>query len=331
MQCLPEYAKWLKQFASPTLFGFTSPDAQLMALTDPQGIPLQGTNGPITAGPSPEQMMLDVLTNVQNGAAAAFPAESKVQWIEMRGMGNPFLFAFRWFNEEITMGTLGQPMTTMSQKYGTHALGRVQQDTQDTIVRQIKAGIGRTFQRDVLRLWVRLNYGEKWLPFTPKPNLGQLEEPNLQEDLNAYSLVGFQLHPSQYPEVDKKLGLPPRTGNWMQDMLLGSSAGKPGAPAGSQAQSQPSQPSKPSQPSATLPSGKKRPQQTTAAAKMAEEEQAERLQALKDHYANRRWHEAVAMAEALEKETGIKLDPNAPPPTMERMQEMAGELAAAVR
>jgi len=309
MQTLPEYAKWLKQFGSPTLLGFTPQEAQLLALTDAQGNPLQGAGGaPITVANTPEQNMLGVLANVMGGSAGVFPAGSDVKWIEMHGMGNPFLFAMRFFDEQITTGVLGQSLTTMSQRYGTHALGRVQQDTQDTIVRQTKAGICRAFVRDVLRLWVFVNHGESWLPFTPKASLGQIEEPNLLEDLGAYAQAGWQLDLSQFPEVDRRLGLPPRDPDWEENFQL------PAKPPNSQ------------NPAAET-------NRHTLEAPRANIEHAARrrdeLAQMADEWRSERWREAVQLAHSLYEQTGIALDPNKPPPTEEELLAMERELLAA--
>ena len=216
MACLPEYGKWLRQFASPTLIGTTAQEAMQVALTDSNGNPLIGTDGNPIAGTSPEQQMNAVLQNVQNGAVASFPFGSDVKWIEMRGMGNPFLYAFRFFDEQIATGIMGQSMTSLSQKYGTQALGGVQENTFDTTVHQIKSGIVRMIFRDILRNWIKYTFGKQYQPFTPKPYLGQIEVQDFGPKLNALVQAGYQLDPSQYPEVDQQLGMPVRSADWQE-------------------------------------------------------------------------------------------------------------------
>jgi hypothetical protein len=216
MAILPEYGKWLRQFASPTLIGYTAQEAMQIPLVDASGNPLLGSDGNPVVGTSPEEVMNAILQKVQNGATATFPFGADVKWIEMRGMGNPFLYAFRFFDEQIATGIMGQSMTSLSQKYGTQALGGVQENTFDTTVHQIKSGIVRMIFRDILRNWIKYNFGKQFMPLTPKPYLGQIEVQDFASRLNSLVQGGYQLDPSQFPEVDQQLGMPVRAANWQE-------------------------------------------------------------------------------------------------------------------
>jgi hypothetical protein len=51
----------------------------------------------------------------------------------------------------------------------------VHQDVLDTLVRQGKRSLIRVVARDILRNWVRWNWGDDAVPLVPKPSLGTTE------------------------------------------------------------------------------------------------------------------------------------------------------------
>jgi hypothetical protein len=67
-------------------------------------------------------------------------------------------------------------------------------------------------KRDVLRPWVRWNWGDAAIPLTPIPSLGTTERrdvPALMNAVAALQRAGYP-HPSQYQAIDELLGLPAR-------------------------------------------------------------------------------------------------------------------------
>ena len=87
------------------------------------------------------------------------------------------------------------------------------QDTQQTIIRQIKRGLAGAFRRDVLRPLVAYNYGEQAAAdLTPATSLGSVEQNDLASMMNAVAQLAraSYLDVSQLPGVDAMLNLPPR-------------------------------------------------------------------------------------------------------------------------
>jgi hypothetical protein len=207
-----EFLKYLTQFATPSLLGFTAENAQPYPLKNPDGSYQTDTNGqPIMR--SPEEDMLLALQAFANGTAAVFPYGATVQPIEMAGAGEPFLNAFEFLDRQITKAVLHQTLATEEGQHQTRAASGTHKDILDTIVRQAKHSVERMIQRDILRVWLQLNGEVDALELLPTVGLGTAEEEDLAPLWTAAASLNKAdyLHSSQYAELDRMLGLPERT------------------------------------------------------------------------------------------------------------------------
>ncbi len=242
MQLIEAYLQWLAQFATPMMFGFTGPQALPRPKMDSDGNPVTDGNGnPVMI--SPQQAMADRMANMKSSSVAVFPFESKVQPVEMRGQGAPFVNAFHLCNDEITQAIQHQALTTQTSGTGTRAQAGVHQNTQGTIIRQGKWSTARTVKNDILRKFVLYNYGEQYVPLTPDVSLGQME--SYEFAANAAGVAALQaskyLDETQLPGIDEMLGMPQRGDDWQKrfkeaQMLAnvrpGSGGAQPRTPAG---------------------------------------------------------------------------------------------------
>jgi hypothetical protein len=92
------------------------------------------------------------------------------------------------------------------------AAAQVHADVLDTLVRQGRRSVVRMLYRDVLRQWVRVNWGDAAVKLTPIPSLGVTEQRDLPAMMGAIAQLwnaGY-LHPSQQAGIDDDLNLPPR-------------------------------------------------------------------------------------------------------------------------
>lgn len=199
-QVLIEYMRYLAQFASPGLIGITGEHAQTTA--DP------ATGQEVT----PEQVMLAALLGYKNGTAAAVPFGSSVQIVESNGEGRAFEVALDFFDRQITKSILGQTLASEEGKHQARAASLVHQDILDTIVRQAKKAVARMLTRQVLRPWVRWNWGEAAAAaLTPHVSLGTAEQPDIVGLWTAAAALytsGY-VTPSQKPDLDQQLNLTP--------------------------------------------------------------------------------------------------------------------------
>ncbi len=234
-----EYAKYLSQFAGPSLVGTTAQGAQPTPPTDALGNIIPGA--PLI---SPEQAMLNALLAFKNGTAVAFPFGSAVTPINMQGEGVAFKSAIELFDQQIAKGILCQTLATEEGQHQARAAASTHQDVLDMVVLHIKAVTAQMIRWDILYPLVKYNWGEKIARrLTPKVHLAEIERHNWAQDAAAVaSLVSSQfLDHSQYPEIDARLGLPKRK------------AAQPGAPG------QPPPGGQPPMPGAQPPAGGQAP------------------------------------------------------------------------
>jgi phage gp29-like protein len=205
-QVLPEYLKYLSQFAGPSVWGTPPEGSQAQPATDGLG------NVTNEAVQTPEQALLEALLTWRNGTALAVPYGTEVHPVEMKGNGLAFINAGRECNAEIVTAILTQRLATEEGTHQARAAAQVHQDVLDTVVRQGKRGVVRMVRYDILRPWVTYNWGEQARSLTPLPSLGTTEEHDLPAMMNAVAnlMRAAYLHPSQFAEIDRMLGVPVR-------------------------------------------------------------------------------------------------------------------------
>jgi hypothetical protein len=131
---------------------------------------------------------------------------------QLQGEGKAFLDAIAECNLEITKAILTQQLATEEGEHQARAAAQVHQDVLDTLVRQGRRAVVRMLHRDVLRQWVRVNWGDAAVKLTPLPSLGVTEQRDLPAMMNAVANLqraGY-LHDSQYQGIDEDLNLPAR-------------------------------------------------------------------------------------------------------------------------
>lgn len=202
LQTLPEYYKYLVQFASPSLVGKTAEGAEREMLYDDNGDPLRE----VTA----QEFLLSQLLAFQNGTALALPAGAELDALWSSGEGKAFLNAFELFNNEIAVAITSQLLATEQGKYGSRSQAGVHQDTISITVQQMKRSICRMLRRDVLYDTIRVNYGDDIAALAPLISLGETEQRDWATELQAAGRVGYKVAPSHLPDLDSRFGLPAR-------------------------------------------------------------------------------------------------------------------------
>jgi hypothetical protein len=199
-QILPEYLRYISQFAGPSIWATVSENA--VPVPNPSG------EGQVTA----EQVLLGALQAFRSGTAGAFPHGTELHTIMMTGEGSAFLKAIDHCDQQITKAVLTQELATEEGKHMARAAAEVHQDVLDTLVRQGKRGFARQFRNQLLKRWVSYNWGEEATPLAPIVGLGKAilrEQPALWTAISQLNNTGY-LAPSQYQALDEMLGLPVR-------------------------------------------------------------------------------------------------------------------------
>jgi hypothetical protein len=210
VQLKREFLKYLTQFASPSLIGYTAEEAAPYAIKNSDGSPLLDAYGnPVMR--TPEDDMVAALQQFANGTATALPFGARVQPIEMTGDGKPFLDAFDFLDRQITKAVLQQTLATEEGQHQTRASSATHKDLLDTITRQTKRPVERMIRRDILRVWMQLNGSD--VELTPKVTLGTVQTEDLARLWTAMANLNGSdfLHESQLMALDEMLRLPVRT------------------------------------------------------------------------------------------------------------------------
>jgi hypothetical protein len=266
-QMMPAYLRYLAQFASPSVWATPPEDTLIVAPTDSIGNLVDASGDAIDDpdGVADEDLpiaaadeLLALLLGWQNGTALVVPPGTEVHPVELQGDGAPFLNAIQQANAEIVKAILTQSLATEEGAHQARAAASVHQDVLDTLIRQAKKALLRMIAEDILRPWVRLNYGDDAADeLCPLPTLGTTERQDLPQMWTGAAALhrANYFHPSQLPHVDEMLGLPVRDLTQIPQPLAAPAPapGEPSAPAGGQKRGDgtpdtPGTPSKPSGP-----------------------------------------------------------------------------------
>jgi hypothetical protein len=218
MQLYPEYLKYLAQYGTPSLVGYTAPGAGMV--TD------QATGKSYTA----QQWMVTTMTTFRGGSAMAFPNGSKVEPLMAGIASRSFQEDFAHFNEEISIAIL----TMDPNGGGRTGTGQAQsrRDTLAGIIRQDKRGLARMIERDLLTPYVKYNYGNDASESqVPACDFAGVNQPDLAAELAAEVQGGYSLSPSMFAGLDRKHGFPQRDPDELEAIKKRYIAGQNPTPA----------------------------------------------------------------------------------------------------
>lgn len=211
-QIIAEYLSWASKFASPSLVGETAPNAVAQTLLDVNGDPVLDVNGqPVCV--TPEETLAQSLVNFRNGSAIGIPNGAKVYPIDTGNDGNAFAEAMRIANNEIVKAILKQTLATLEGKNQSRAASESHQDVLGLVILYVKSLLAKTIERDIFSKLVEYNFGKRAMKYVPKLQLGYGDGFSVSPEAIAKLTEAGFIHPSQYPEIDRMLGLPARVKN----------------------------------------------------------------------------------------------------------------------
>jgi len=206
MQTWPEYLKFVAQFGTKSVWGTTAEKAK--------GYQEYDDAGNLVVDLTAEQLMLQQLLEIRNGAAIALPHGSELDTIGGDSDGKALTAAIDIYDRQIMIVIVHQTLAMAEAEHASRAQAEVHQDTIGKILRQAKKSVCRMLEREVLRPLVRYNYGDAAVPLTPRVSLGEVEQQDVTGLMNAVAALErsgwFKTAPEQRPHWDVKLGAPPR-------------------------------------------------------------------------------------------------------------------------
>lgn len=210
-QILPDYFKYLKQFATPGIIGKTpvegsewtpkvNPDGT--AVTDDLDNPVM-----ITA----EMALFNAMLGWLNGSVLAVRGGTEIDLLKSEGDGAAFLGAVDYFDKQIAQAILGTAKATQEGRTGDKGGSSVAQDILGLRVAHLKELVSRVLYQDVVRLLIRVNFGEEAVRLAPFIVLKKVEQQDWARELDSVSnafRVGV-LHDSQLPDIWSRFGFEP--------------------------------------------------------------------------------------------------------------------------
>lgn len=165
---------------------------------------VQQTKTPATAA-------AETLSQMKNDTMAVFPFPIDIDVLDADGTGEQFERSYKINGQLIRKAILLQSGATGEADKG--GLGKAGKEVDERVLnRRINSfrrdrelelyGLGKTL--------VELNYGRDKLHLTPAISLGDAEKSDFSALQKSYADAGYQLHESQFDEIDRKLGNPKR-------------------------------------------------------------------------------------------------------------------------
>ena len=207
------YLRWLVQWATPSLIGYTPENAAgTVPIMDATGTtPMLHPDGSMMTE-SPEAAMLRALLLFQGGSAISLPGGSKIDKIQSDGTGQAFTEGFDMLRREIVLAILRVTRVTLEAKHGSKADSSDAHDILEIFCDWIKQHLVAMITRDVATPLIVNNFGPDALQFMPKISLAGTEKADIAKlgDTIARLFAAGYLHTSQIPGIDAMLNLPER-------------------------------------------------------------------------------------------------------------------------
>lgn len=220
-QVWPQYLKFLVQFASPSLVGFTPEnDSEPIEALNDDGTKKLNEDGTI-AEITPEEDMLQTLLGFQGGTVAVLKGGSKLEVLWSQGGGEAFSKAVELFDRQIAMAILKTHRTLLESKNSSKADSESAADITDVFVAHLKDVVSGVLTKDLSYQLVKLNYGPDIARrFAPTVTVKGVPKQDFSKAADAVAKLwtAKYLHASQVQETDALIGLPERD---MDDFLDG--------------------------------------------------------------------------------------------------------------
>lgn len=172
VQLYPQYFRYLKQFAAPSLIGKTAPGAPNVIVNGKQ----------MTA----QEYLLSLMLDFQNSSAMAIPAGSEILPVIANGAGEPFLKGFQYLNYEMIQSILLNVRATQEAQHGSKADNEGGQDILGLAVEYGREVVCEPLRDSLYHYFVTLNYGQEIADvFTPHVYLGAVDKKDVVERWNA--------------------------------------------------------------------------------------------------------------------------------------------------
>lgn len=216
-QLLPEFFKYLKQFASPSVVGtLPLPSEDPLAMS-----PTEATLNDAGAVVQDQKanILLKALLNWQNAYALVVKGGTKIDLIKSDGNGEAYRHALDYFGRQIAQVILGTSQTSKEAQHESKSSKGVAQDVVGLRVANDRRRLSNCLTRDFCHNLIRLNFGEAAVKDAPLIVFTSVEAHDRMEAIDKVSAAyakGF-IQDEQLDDLYDELGLPPMPEGWLQE------------------------------------------------------------------------------------------------------------------
>lgn len=176
---------------------------------------LEVFGSPFIMAKAPKQAIAfarQILKEIRQGAPGVVPDDVDAQLVEMTGQGAAaFLKAADHHIQEIgKLYTYAALTSGEGERTGSRALGSVHQDTQSYGLGGRREDVESVIKFQLVRRWVRYNYGEALLYLAPTISLGETEETDVERLSKSFErLVNAKVLGPFESQIRESMGLAP--------------------------------------------------------------------------------------------------------------------------
>lgn len=216
-QLLPEFFKYLKQFASPTVLAkLPKPSDDVLAMapteeiTDPDGSKRNEQKAKI---------LLEKILAWQNAYALVVKGGTEVDLMTSEGDGAAYRHALDYFGRQIAQVILGTSQVTKEAQHESKSSKGVAQDVVGLRVSNDRRRLSNCFTNDFSKNLIRLNFGDAAVKDAPYIVFTSVEQHDRLQAIDSYSSAFAKnfIQEEQLDDIYDELGLPAMPEGWLQE------------------------------------------------------------------------------------------------------------------
>jgi len=198
IQLMPEFLKFLRQFAGPSIVGLT-----------PENAPLGPIDSDTGKRKPAREMLYEALLDFENGSVLAADFGTEINVIQASNDGQAFVSAISMLDHQIVKA-ISYTVLTEAMNHQTRAASSTGKDISDMPVQMLKNRICAMVQGQLFGRIVYYNMGPEMARLvTPIATLGNLAPEDRNASVQSWAAAGWQVAPSQFEQISNDLEIDP--------------------------------------------------------------------------------------------------------------------------
>jgi hypothetical protein len=208
---LPEFFRYLKQFASPGIIGKLPQGDEVAHKVDSAGNLMYEDEAKTRPKfESSATQLLSSLVAWVNAVAIVVKNGTEIDFLKSDGDGDAYKVGLEYFGKQITEAILGTSQATKEAQHESRSSKQTAQDLLSMRVAHYRREIGEVLTRDLVRLIVNVRHGAEAADFAPTLHISRVEQQDWAERTKVFIdgvAKGFFFR-SQLPWIFSQIGVP---------------------------------------------------------------------------------------------------------------------------